>query len=430
MNRPIACTLVVLTLLLCSFSASHSQITADAGPDLNICTGDTAFITGNVVNGGPFSVVSNWTTNSPVSLTNTMGLNPTLVGAPAGCWEVYLELFDFFSGFLDADTMVVCVEERPLAQVGTMNTSICPPPSPGLLLNGSVTNVPGPFTYTWVPAAGLNDSTVLNPFARPDTTTTYTFYATSPNGCRSIPFLNLSEVTIEVLPLPIADAGSDVSICEGDSIPLNGIGLGAGPNYSYNWSPTQHLSDPFISNPIAFPSSSTYFELTVFSNGCPSFSDSLFITVNPLPLVPTIFVSGDSLISSPAGTYQWCRNGTAIPGATNQWYIPVQGGDYQVKVTEGSNCELTSDVLTSISSGVLSGVSVWPNPAYRGQFSIHLPPSHSPFIVKLFHPDGRLIWEKSSSQQKIQVEPDLEKGLYILRIQGFNGLATKKIVIN
>lgn len=44
--------------------------------------------------------------------------------------------------------------------------------------------VPG-YTYSWNPAAGLNDATDSNPLANPSATTTYTLTVTSPTGCVS-----------------------------------------------------------------------------------------------------------------------------------------------------------------------------------------------------------------------------------------------------
>lgn len=40
-----------------------------------------------------------------------------------------------------------------------------------------------PFTYKWIPSDGLNDPTISNPIASPDTTTTYKVIVTDKNGC-------------------------------------------------------------------------------------------------------------------------------------------------------------------------------------------------------------------------------------------------------
>ncbi|MFH1005123.1 MAG: SBBP repeat-containing protein, partial [Bacteroidota bacterium] len=51
----------------------------------------------------------------------------------------------------------------------------------------SVTTTGGtlPYTYQWSPAAGLDNTTALNPIATPTTTTTYTVLVTDANGCNA-----------------------------------------------------------------------------------------------------------------------------------------------------------------------------------------------------------------------------------------------------
>jgi gliding motility-associated-like protein len=53
-------------------------------------------------------------------------------------------------------------------------------------------------TYSWTPTTGLNNPTILNPTARPDTTTTYTLHITNTNGCT-----NTDDVKITVIPFCI-----------------------------------------------------------------------------------------------------------------------------------------------------------------------------------------------------------------------------------
>src|SRR6185295_6722892 len=77
-------------------------------------------------------------------------------------------------------------------------------------------------------------------------------------GCDSIITTNLSISNINV------DAGSNVSICFGDSTTLQASG---GVNYS--WLPNAGLSNPNISNPFAFPAATTIYTVTVTdASGC------------------------------------------------------------------------------------------------------------------------------------------------------------------
>lgn len=87
--------------------------------------------------------------------------------------------------------------------------------------------------------------------------------------------------------LPVADAGADQSICEGESINLNASG-----GTSYLWSPATGLSNPAINDPVATPAVTTTYTVAVTdANGCSS-SDSMILTVEPMPAADFTFTTG------------------------------------------------------------------------------------------------------------------------------------------
>lgn len=61
----------------------------------------------------------------------------------------------------------------------------------------------------------------------------------------------------------------------------------------------------------------------------------------------TLTVSGDSLQTTSGYSYQWYLDGTPIPGATANFYVPVTGGSYAVEVRGPGGCSYTTDALTS-----------------------------------------------------------------------------------
>lgn len=141
----------------------------------------------------------------------------------------------------------------------------------------------GPFTYQWTPATGLNDATAANPVASPSATTTYTLLATNGMG-----LTDESSVTVTILPLPTANAGEDGTICQGASITLNGSGSGNAAIVAYQWSPTTGLNQAQTAAPIASPTVTTVYTLTVTdANGC-QHSDDATVTVIPLPPAPQL----------------------------------------------------------------------------------------------------------------------------------------------
>ncbi len=88
---------------------------------------------------------------------------------------------------------------------------------------------------------------------------------------------------IAQVPLPnplIANAGIDVSIHPGSSTTLNGSATGGTPPYSYSWNPGTGLDNSNIANPIASPSITTTYTLTVTDSNSWTAQDEVTITVS------------------------------------------------------------------------------------------------------------------------------------------------------
>jgi hypothetical protein len=85
-----------------------------------------------------------------------------------------------------------------LAIDGGNDAEICS--GSGIVLNTNTTGGTGGFTYSWMPATGLDDPTAANPTASPGTTTTYTVTVTDSLGCESE-----DAVTVFVYPNDLLD---------------------------------------------------------------------------------------------------------------------------------------------------------------------------------------------------------------------------------
>jgi hypothetical protein len=95
---------------------------------------------------------------------------------------------------------------------------------------------------------------------------------------------NISLVVDPSPPVLTVDLGSDVELCQGESILLNAEIANESCDLIYNWSPAEGLSDTDIKNPTASPLNTTTYTITVTNSlGCEFATDQITIIVNPLP---------------------------------------------------------------------------------------------------------------------------------------------------
>ena len=99
-------------------------------------------------------------------------------------------------------------------------------------------------------------------------------------------------------------------------------------------------------------------------------------TAGTQPATPLITNGSDTLFSSTqANSYTWYFNGTVIAGATDQFYIPSQNGNYQVQAIDAGGC--TSEISFPYS---FVSLSIYNVPSER---SLKLFPNPSTGLVKI-----------------------------------------------
>ncbi len=200
----------------------------------------------------------------------------------------------------------------------------------------------GPFTYSWTPSAGLDNTTNDTVIANPATTTTYTVEVTDTYGLK----VN-DNIQIQVIPapaMPTITVNGSTSVCEGDS-----VNLSAPAGFpTYIWSDGQSADNIWVTN-------SGNYNLTVADTfACFSqVSADVIISVNPLPAAPGIsaggplaFCEGDSvelIAETGYASYNWSDLSS---GNTLEAKLP---GDYYVSGTDLNGCSsLNSDTLSVI----------------------------------------------------------------------------------
>jgi len=334
---------------VCFTIAEGALPIVDAGPDTSICIGESITLGGTPTaqGTGPFTYA--W--DNPGSLSDDDVANP--VASPTAT-ITYTVTVDNGGNCTVTDQVTITI--NPLPQANTNNdTSYCPGGSNELGGNPTATSGTGPYTYNWSPSSTLTPSaTDENPTATPTKTTIYAVTVTDSNGC-----VDTNSITVTIYSLPNANAGTNDSICQGESSVL-----GASGGTDYQWNPTTTLSDDTITNPTATPTQTTTYTVTVTSSeGCTA-TDSLVITVYPIPQVDagaddsvacgdTANLKATVIIGTSPLTYQW------INGPNTANYDSVGAGIYEVKLTDGNGCTHTDSVeIKNIGSSLILVISV------------------------------------------------------------------------
>lgn len=252
----------------------------DAGPDEDYCMdGPAVFISGSVTNPQTGGYEYLWLPATGL-FCNTC---PTTYATP-GVTTIYtLSVRHILSGCSSDSTtlntnssVIVTVKPRPIVNAG-QDTSICQGDS--AMLCAVATNVGPLYTYDWSPNLGINNSTLQCPTVSPPHSVHYFVVATS-DGCES----PADTVLVQVIPIPIVDAGNTKNICPGDSVLLDGI-CQQGGQLVFTWTPTNGLSNPAILQPTASPSATQWYYLQANNAGCGGGIDSVLVIVHPVPLV-------------------------------------------------------------------------------------------------------------------------------------------------
>ncbi len=211
-------------------------------PDTTICVGDTAALHG-------FGGVSyTWSPAAVLGCANcqTAFATPVVI-------TTYTVTGTDTNGCVNTDTVTVYMRTTTESRAWG-DTEVCRNIGVHLFDTGGT-------KYTWIPAAGLDNSHIFNPIATPTVTTTYTVIAQL-GSC--LPDTNYVSVIIHQL--PTVDAGPDQWLTVGQNAQLQATGTLIN---TYEWTPAAHLSCDSCPNPVSSTIHSTTYAVTVWSQyGC------------------------------------------------------------------------------------------------------------------------------------------------------------------
>lgn len=329
---------------------------ADPGPTQTICGGQVANIGGvtNSQNGYNFL----WNPGAIAGVV-AAGSAPASVSPTDTTWYI-LTLTDPGGMCTDRDSVLVLVIPAPLARAG-VDREVCVGNSATI---GGTGNLQEGYPFSWSAGAGSGVVTggSVSASVSPLVSTTYTLTVQDPSlNCSST-----DNVRVTVYELPIADAGSAINICRGDTAYFGGNG-NLYDGYSYSW--TSAAGSGIVSAGaapgMASPIDTTLYTLTVSSpsNLCSDISQvQVNVSYIDMAAIPDRMICDGTTTTLTANTfglgdtYHWSldrsHTGVSLNNPTSSPTIAVAPSVptmYYVSA-ENNGCSIYDSVFVNIAS--------------------------------------------------------------------------------
>lgn len=315
----------------------------DVSPVVLQAFGDTAFCGGTAMlwaqaTGGAGNYTYTWSNGMT---GDTIYVNPTATTTYT------VTANDFCSSTVPepSDDVTVTIDPTPMADAGP-DIPYCA--GDAVILTGS-----GGTTYEWFELPGYTlignaASVTLNPIGDVD----YELVAWI-GGCS-----NTDQISLTELAASPAYAVGDTSVCSGNPTQLNVVG---GLNSTFSWTPATGLDNPSIQNPMASPTVSTVYTVTVTNtSGCVK-TDSVSVLINASPMVDFVvadvclneisqFVNLTTILFGSVQSYNWSLGDGLTDNVSNPSHIYGADNIYSVKLVAVSaqGCADSSEQMTTV----------------------------------------------------------------------------------
>jgi gliding motility-associated-like protein len=284
----------------------------------------------------------------------------------------------------------VTINPRPTLQL-TKNLPQCVGSSIDFAVSGTT-------SYQWVGPNGFN-SLLQNPTIaniQPSNIGTYYVTGTSIAGCKTV-----DSIMVQIFPPIQATINPTLFGCEGDNFQLSATG-----GMHYKWSPAVTLNSDTVSNPIANPTTSTQYVVTITDQyGC-SVKNTTQIQVSKTPIVDAgpdkEIVRGDSvqLLARITGIdfrYSWQPNtNMANPNSLQPFVRPQYTQRYILTAISDSGCGSSFDaVWITVIEAIKIPNTFTPNgDGINDQWVMANISSPNNFFVEIFTATGQMVYRK------------------------------------
>lgn len=297
-------------------------------------------------------------------------------------------------GCLDTAQVTVSVSNSVTVSINPSGAVLCSGNSVNLTASGAT-------NYTWYPALNLNTTTGATVSASPSSTTVY--YAIGTATCGT----DTESITVTVNQTPVANAGTDISICIGQTANLSATG-----GISYLWS-----NGITTNSNSVHPTTNTTYTVTVSSNNCTA-SDDVSVIVNPVPVVTlhdTSICTGSTIVldaQNAGSSYLW------NDAATTQTHTVSSAGTYAVTVTNNFLCSASSSATITVSNNL--NVQVNDTSICQGQT----------VVLNAGYAGSTYQWSNSNTSQTISVSGAGTYSVTVTHPSGCTGSDVAIITVN
>jgi hypothetical protein len=348
-----------------------------------------------------------------------------------------------------------CTDDVVVPVCGCMLDIIVAAPysCPGFNLNGGdvvltasggtiSNNNPSLFTYNWSPTIGLSSYNTSQVSLTDNVNRTYTVTMSSPSDPTFMCSTTI-EVNNPALSLPTFTP-QDATFCPGQSA---NIGQATVAGYSYLWNGA-NLSSNTISNPVASPTSSTNYNVTVtdIGTGC-AVKKAALVSIHTVAAnagSDILVCNADAIIlgstAAPNTTYQWSPsggvtylNGTSSTSAQPE-FIVATNSTYTVLATNTVyGCTATDNVNVTVGTAV-PAFSFADVPYCPASSAVTLNPDRIPSGMASYSwSPSSLVTSPTSAMTNTLNPPPTNGAIYNLTVKNASGCsytAPLKIVLN
>jgi len=298
----------------CSYVDSVAVAVVDSNIDIDFtaevqCNGATVNFTNTSTNA--FGYVWDFGDGSPLNYEE----NPTHTYAQAGDYTVTLGIV-YDVSCADEASATVTIEEPQIVADFNFDIISCQEDDRQIaFFDNSLNTFGNTIGWQWTfsqgtPATSTDQNPVISVTQGGQLIVTLTIFSANDCSATVTDTLDLQFVEFE---LP-----DTIVLCRGDSVALNPNG---NPDYQYTWSPATGLSDPNADNPIAFPTETTVYTVSVQAFG----SDTCTLTAQV-----TVFVPDSINLDLGPAVINTCGEDVTLVANTDvsvtvQWFSAVSG---------------------------------------------------------------------------------------------------------